>query len=306
MTAAQPIARETHSGSTLVIVSALLFAAKGTLIKYIYGLGASVADVMILRLLFSMPIYLFVAWRYLREVNNARKRLPWMGIALCGMFGYYISSYLDMLSLQHISVGLERVVLYTYPALVVLFSTLLLRKPVALSLCAHIVAIYCGLLLVFYADIRGQPADSMAEITKGSLYVLLAAGVFATYVIGSEHYMRTLSSALFTALAMIAAGVAMTIHYTLFNSFDRLLHLSPRIYFWSAFTAIIFTVLPAFMMSAGVRRVGSATAGALGMIGPIATVGIGAAFLGEALSAIQIVGLVIVMTFVYRLHNSKG
>lgn len=294
-----------NSGSLLVIVSALLFACKGTLIKHIYGLGASAADVMILRLLFSMPIYAWVALRYLRHSKHALPPRQWVGVALCGVFGYYVSSYLDMLGLEYVSAGLERVILYTYPAFVVLFSTLLLRKPVSPVLCAYIAVIYCGLLLVFYADIRGKPAASLGEITQGSLFVFAAAMTFALYVIGSEQLMRTLSSVLFTALMMIAAGLAMIIHYALFESFAHLRQLSAAIYAWCALTAVVFTVLPAFMMSAGVRKVGSATAGALGMIGPVATLGIAAAFLGEPLSVAQVTGLIIVMAGVYRVHKQK-
>lgn len=299
-------ARAVNSGALLVIAAALLFACKGTLIKFIYSLGASVADLMILRLLFSLPIYLWVAWRYMPGGLRQLTLRQWGGVALCGVFGYYISSYLDMLGLERISVGLERVILYTYPAFVVLLSALFLRKSISRMLCAYIVLIYCGLLLVFYADIRNQPAASLADITIGSLFVLTAALTFSTYVIGSEHYMRAMSSALFTALAMIAAGVAMAIHYALFNSFERLGELSLNIYAWCAVAATVFTVLPAFMMSAGVRKVGAATAGALGMIGPIATVGIAAAFLGEPLSVLQVAGLIIVITGIYRVHTKKA
>ena len=295
----------THSGSLLVIFAALLFACKGTLIKYIYALGASVADLMILRLLFSLPIYLWVAYRYMPGGLRQLTPQQWAGVALCGVFGYYISSYLDMLGLERVSVGLERIILYTYPAFVVLLSALYLRKPISLALCAYIVVIYCGLLLVFYADIRKQPSTSLADITTGSLFVLTAALIFSTYVIGSERYMRVMSSALFTALSMIAASIAMSLHYALFNSLAHLGQLSLNIYVWCAVAAVAFTVLPAFMMSAGVRKVGAATAGALGMIGPIATIGIATVFLGESLSALQIIGLIIVMAGVYRVHNQK-
>ena len=295
-----------NSGSLLVVVAALLFACKGTLIKYIYSLGASVADVMILRLLFSLPIYLWVALRFLPQSRRQLSIKQWLGVGCCGVLGYYVSSYLDMLGLEHVSVGLERVILYTYPAFVVIFSMLLLRKSISRTLCIYIALIYFGLLLVFYADLRGKPSASISDITQGSLFVLGAAMVFAMYVIGSEHYMRTISSSLFTALMMIAAGIAMTLHYAVFESFIHLTQLSVEIYLWCAFTAVGFTVLPAFMMSAGVRKVGSATAGGLGMIGPVATMGIAAAFLGEPLTAIQIIGLVIVMFGVYRIHRRKA
>jgi len=161
------------------------------------------------------------------------------------------------------------------------------------------------LVLVFYADVRTQPVESMAAVTRGSIYVLISALTFAGYVIGSEHAMRTFSSSLFTAAAMISAGVAMAIHYALFNSMEHLAQLTLDVYGWCAVTAIVFTVLPSFMMSAGVRQIGSARAGAIGMVGPVATVLIAASILGEAVSLLQIVGLVVVLAGVYRLHKSR-
>lgn len=293
-----------RSGGLLVAGAALLFAAKGTLIKFIYGLGASVADVMILRLLFSMPIYLWVGYRYLPTATRHRPA-QWLGVVLCGICGYYVSSFFDMLGLQTVSAGLERIILYTYPAFVVLLSIWLLRKPVSLPVCICIAIIYCGLVMVFFADVRAQPAESMAAVTRGSLYVLISALTFAGYVIGSEQAMRTFSSSLFTAVAMVSAGVAMAIHYALFNSVQHLVQLSLPIYGWCAVTAVVFTVLPSFMMSAGVRRIGSARAGAIGMVGPVATVLIAAGILGEEVSLLQIAGLVVVLGGVYRLHKSR-
>jgi drug/metabolite transporter (DMT)-like permease len=287
-----------QSGTLLVGGAALLFAAKGTLIKYIYGLGATVADVMILRLLFSMPIYLWVGYRFLPAATRYRPR-QWLGVVLCGVCGYYVSSFFDMLGLQTVSAGLERIILYTYPAFVVLLSVWLLRKPVSLPVCVCIAVIYCGLVLVFYADVRSQPVESMAAVTRGSIYVLISALTFAGYVIGSEHAMRTFSSSLFTAAAMISAGVAMAVHYALFNSMEHLAQLSLAVYGWCAVTAVVFTVLPSFMM------IGSARAGAIGMVGPVATVLIAASILGEAVSLLQMAGLVIVLGGVYRLHKSR-
>lgn len=293
-----------QSGTLLVGGAALLFAAKGTLIKFIYSLGASVADVMILRLLFSMPIYLWVAHRYLASAPRYRPA-QWLGVVLCGVCGYYVSSFFDMLGLQTVSAGLERIILYTYPAFVVLLSTFLLRKPVSLAVCLCIAIIYCGLVMVFFADVRTQPVESLAAVTRGSLYVLISALTFACYIIGSEHVMRTFSSSLFTSAAMLAAGVMMSLHYALFSSVRHLTQLAPAIYGWCAVTAVAFTVLPSFMMSAGVRRIGSARAGAVGMIGPVATVAIAAGILGETVSLLQIAGLCIVLGGVYRLHKSR-
>lgn len=292
------------SGTTLVIAAALLFACKGTLIKYVYTLGAGVADVMILRLLFSTPVYAWVALQHWPRNERQLQPMQWLGVILTGICGYYVASYCDMLGLQTVSAGLERIILYTYPAFVVIFSAWLFKKPLSPLLLLYVAISYVGLFLVFYADIRTQPTASTAATIKGSLLVLLSAITFAGYVIGSEHYMRKISSALFTSVAMLAASMAMTLHYGIFNSPAHLLQLSMGVYGWCLLTAIVFTVLPAFMMSAGVRQIGSAKAGGIGMVGPLATLVIAASVLGETVTTLQVVGFIVVVFAIHRLHRA--
>lgn len=288
----------------LVAVSALLYASKGTLIKYLYTLGAGVADVMILRLIFAAPIYLWVAARQWPAPEQQPTGRQWLGVIASGILGYYFASFFDMLGLQSISVGLERVILYTYPALVVLFSALLFKKPLSPRLLCWIALSYVGLFCVFYADIRLQPAATFSSTVTGSLYVLLSAITFAGYVIGGERYMKVMSSAVFTSVAMLSASVVMAGHYLFFNSPAQLLDLPLPVYAWSLLLAVIFTVTPAFMLSAGIRRIGSAKAGGIGMVGPLGTLIVAATVLGETISALQIVGFAIVMFAIHRLHRA--
>lgn len=288
----------------MVAVSALLFACKGTLIKYIYTLGGSVADVMVLRLLFSMPVYVWIARRHWPRNGMVFSRREWLGVIACGISGYYLASYFDMLGLQTISVGLERVIVYTYPAFVVLFGIWLFKRPLSFRLIAYIALAYGGLFLVFYSDIRLQPAASIGATVRGSLWVLVSAVAYAVYIVGAERYMRTMSSALFTAAAMFAAGGMMLLHYAVFESPATLLHLSPAIYGWCLLLAMAFTVAPALLMSAGVRRIGSAKSAGIGMVGPLATLVIAALVLDETVTALQVTGFVLVIVAIQRLHKA--
>jgi drug/metabolite transporter (DMT)-like permease len=209
------------------------------------------------------------------------------------------------LGLQTISAGLERIILYTYPVFVLLLSVPLLHKKISWSVGVCAAIIYVGLLMVFFADIRMQPHVSLTETGKGALWVLLSALSFSLYVIGSDYCMRVLSSALFTAVAMLSASGMIVLHYAFTqSSFVAILYLPPTIYGLAAITAIFFTVLPSFMMSAGIKQIGPDKAGAVGMIGPVATVLIAGLVLGEAVSVLQMAGLAVVMLGVQRLRHS--
>ena len=143
-----------QSGMTLVGVSALLFACKGTLIKFLFAQGATVADIMLLRMLFALPVYGWVGIVYAKKEFHALTASHFAGAAIIGIAGYYLASYLDLRGLQTVSVGLERIILYTYPVFVMILSTIYPGKKISLPLCICIAVIYAGLIMVFYADIR--------------------------------------------------------------------------------------------------------------------------------------------------------
>ena len=85
-----------QSGMTLVGVSALLFACKGTLIKFLFAQGATVADIMLLRMLFALPVYGWVGIVYAKKEFHALTASHFAGAAIIGIAGYYLASCIPM------------------------------------------------------------------------------------------------------------------------------------------------------------------------------------------------------------------
>jgi drug/metabolite transporter (DMT)-like permease len=259
---------------------------------------------MVLRLLFAVPVYLWVAVRHWPSGAARPTRAQWLGVIGSGICGYYVASYFDMLGLQTVSVGLERVTLYTYPAFVVIFSSWLFGRKLSPRLLVMIVLSYVGLFMVFFADIRMQPSATLTATLIGSLCVLVSAITYAVYVVGGERYMRVMSSALFTAIAMLSACAVMSLHYVVMESPQQLLTLAGNVYAWCVLLTLVFTVLPAFLMSEGIMRIGSAKAAGVGMVGPVATLVIAALVLGEPVTVLQVAGFAIVVFAIHRLHRA--
>ncbi|MGI9239366.1 MAG: EamA family transporter, partial [Verrucomicrobiales bacterium] len=113
--------------ATYLIVAAcsVFFCSKGVFIKSAYGLGADPIVVLGLRMAYALPFFLIAAvWS-----SRGRSKLTvrhWCTMAWLGFVGYYLSAIVNFAGLQFISVGLERIVLYTYPSLVLLGSALFL------------------------------------------------------------------------------------------------------------------------------------------------------------------------------------
>jgi drug/metabolite transporter (DMT)-like permease len=68
-------------------------------------------------MLFSLPVFAAMAiWKMRTEAPLSRAdRWRVLGLRLVG---YYLSSFLDFLGLQYISVGLERLILFLTPTFV--------------------------------------------------------------------------------------------------------------------------------------------------------------------------------------------
>jgi drug/metabolite transporter (DMT)-like permease len=121
--AAEASAAQRTVGLSCALLGAVGFAFKSILVKAAYRYGVDAETFLALRMLYALP------WLVLMGIAAARRdpltltRLDLLGLALLGLFGYYGSSYLDFLGLKYITAAsLERVILFIYPTLVVLYS----------------------------------------------------------------------------------------------------------------------------------------------------------------------------------------
>jgi drug/metabolite transporter (DMT)-like permease len=59
--------------------------------------------------------------------------------------------------------------------------------------------------------------------------------------------------------------------------------------------ALVCTVLPVFLLSEGIRRIGAGPAAIIGAVGPVSTLALANVFLGEPLHLLQALGTVFVL-----------
>ena len=72
--------------------------------------------------------------------------------------------------------------------------------------------------------------------------------------------------------------------------------IKPQVYRYAIILAVFGTVVPSFLMGIGLRRAGAERFAILSTIGPVATVLLAWAFLGEAINATQLVGLLVTLS----------
>jgi drug/metabolite transporter (DMT)-like permease len=151
---------------------------------------------------------------------------------------------------------------------------------------------YAGIGLAFAHDLH--VAGDARAVLIGAGFVFGSAVSYAFYQAGSESAIRSLGAARFTALAMLVSTVATLAHFMVSQPMAALVQPAP-VYLHALGMAIFSTVLPVFMTSAAIRRIGAARTALIGNQGPMLTIFFGCWLLNEPLSWWQMAGAGLVL-----------
>lgn len=286
-------------GVALAILAAFGFSFKAILIKLAYAvpLAAPIDAVTLLslRMLLSLPAFVWVAYQSSRSAPPLARR-DWGMLLLLGLLGYYGASLFDFLGLQYISAGLERLILFTYPTLTILIGVLFMGRTLHRREMYSLLLSYVGIGLAFAHDLSFSGAAG--TVLTGGLLVFASSLTYSLYLSGSAPMIRRLGAMRFTALVMIVSTIAAQIHF--FSSLPLSAYVLPaRIYAYVVAIVAFSTVMPMFMQSASISRIGPARSVLIGTIGPVLTIFFGWWILDEPMSLSQMAGTGLVLAGVW-------
>ncbi len=252
-------------GLALAMAGAIAFSGKAIIVKLSYRHGVDAVTVIMYRMLFALPMFMVISWWASQRAHakahplSRRDVLAIMGL---GFLGYYLASFLDFLGLQTISAGLERLIIYLNPTLVMLLSALIYKHRLH-RMRVWAMAISYALYLMF----SGQMVQRIGALRL----VGLASSVACVLAIGQFFLLRPLSS--------------MAVP-------DEVLYLA-------LLNATACTVAPVLLIMLAIERIGASLTAQIGMVGPMSTVSLGVLVLGEPLNAWIGLGTLLVLGGVY-------
>lgn len=287
------------AGLAIAIGGAILFSTKAIVAKLLYRYQVDAITVIAFRMLFSVPFFAAIALWQMRT-QPPMEVADRLRILFLGLIGYYLSSTLDFLGLQYISVGLERLILFLTPTFVLLFSTLFLRHRISPLEWLALGTSYCGIVLVVAHDLD----QGMKNVVIGSLLVLGSAIAYALYLLTSGELVRRIGTLRLVSYAMTVASAACITQFFVLRPASMLVQPAP-VYWLSLVNGVFCTIFPVLMTMVAVKRIGAGTASQAGMIGPVATLFLGALVLGEAITPIQLAGTALVLAGIYMLSRKK-
>ena len=293
--------QEIFLGIIYSLLAAIGFSIKSILVKLAYVYHVDAVTLLTLRMAFAVPFFLGIAlWAWYKHSEPLGKR-EWLILLGLGL-GYYLFNYLDFLGLQSISAGLERLIQFLYPTLTVILAALLHRRAIPPKVIAAMMLSYAGIALVFAHDV----SISQGHIALGSALVFASTLFYAIYLVGAGHSIARMGTTRFTAYAMIIASLISLSQFMATHALNVMVQPVP-VYQLAMLMAIFSTVLPVFLLTAGIRRIGSGEASLIGSIGPIFTIYLAHVFLNENVSLLQIIGSILVLAGVVAVSlNSRS
>lgn len=289
-------------GVLLMATGAICFSAKAIIIKLAYRhYPVEALTLLTLRFGYSLPFFAaIVFWRKAKHKfkDIKKKDLGW--IALLAILGYYLASWFDFWGLKYISAGLERIILFIYPTLVVLLSHFFLNKKISKIGYIALALTYVGILII---GLEPRIFEAKDFITGGTL-ILLSAITYAIYLTFGGELIIKYGSINFNSIAMLLSSIYVLIHFWLFSS-DSLTQLPPEVHLYGFTLAIVSTVIPTFIQMEGIRLLGANLGAIVGSIGPVSTIILGYYFLDETFSLQELLGSLLILIGVVLIGATK-
>jgi drug/metabolite transporter (DMT)-like permease len=291
--------RTPWTGLLLAAGGSIAFSGKAIIVKLAYRHGVDAVTLIMLRMAMALPFFALLAW-WAGRGRPALTRRDLIVVGGLGWCGYYLASLLDFMGLAYISAGLERLILYLNPTLVLLLGWLRFgRRATRVQLVAMALS-YAGVLLAFSheVDLAGD------HVLLGALLVFASAVSYAVYLVYSGEEVRRLGSMRLTGLATSVACALCIAQYLLLRPLADLASVAPAVYGLSLLNALACTVAPVLLVMLAIERIGATLTAQTGMIGPLSTITMGVLILDEPFSGWIAAGTVLVLAGVALLAGA--
>ena len=276
------------------MVGAIAFSGKAIIVKLAYRHGVDAVTLIMFRMLFALPFFVLMAAWASRGKPPLTQR-DWLGVIGLGISGYYLASFLDFAGLAYITAGLERLILYLTPTLVVALGWFLYRRRITRVQALGMFVSYVGVLAVF-----GQEARLAGSgVAWGVFLVFLSAISYAIYLVYSGEMVARLGSIRLVGLATSVACICCILQFLVLRPLSAAFEVAPQVVWLSVLNAVLCTVVPVLLTMMAIERIGSAMVSQTGLIGPLSTVLMGVWLLDEPFTTGIALGTVLVIAGIF-------
>ncbi|MBC7890534.1 MAG: DMT family transporter [Ferruginibacter sp.] len=282
------------AGFIIAFAGSILFSTKAIIVKKAFEQTHTDAlTLLTLRMVFSLPFFIGAAILVTNKKANVRfSRKHWASIIGLGLFGYYLSSLFDFIGLQYVSAALERLILFLYPSFVVLINHGVFRQKISGIQKIALGLTYLGIGIAYFGELKID--STHPHFLFGSALIFLCAVTYSIYLVGSGRIIPLVGASKFTAYTMLAATAGIFLHFVIAGNYHDMPS-GGAFWGYGFLLAIVATVIPGFLMSYGMKQIGSNNVAIVSGIGPVSTIIQAHFVLGEPIFFAQVIGTILVI-----------
>jgi drug/metabolite transporter (DMT)-like permease len=282
------------AGFLIAFIGAVLFSTKAIIVKKAFAdVHVDALTLLTIRMVFSLPFYLVAAFFITANKSNTKLTgKEWLYIIILGLFGYYLSSLFDFIGLQYISAGLERLILFLYPSFAVLINAFFFKQEIKRIQVWALAITYIGIGIAYFGELQIDTGNP--NFYWGSFLIFLCSITYASYIAGSGYVIPKVGASKFTAYALLTSTAGVLLHYLLQGEYNMLQE-SKDLWWYGVTLALVATVVPTFMLSFALKKIGANNVAIISSVGPVSTIVQAHFVLGEPIFTEQIIGTVLVL-----------
>ena len=245
-------------GVLLIAISATSFGFMPIFAKIAYSAGTSTYSLLFLRFLVAAAFMFLLLFIKKLKLPSQKEMLIFF---LLGAVGYVGQSFCYFTALNYASSSVVSILLYTYPALVMIGSAIFLKEKITVQKVISLCLALIGAFVIIGAEFHANPT--------GIVLSVLSAVFYSVYILISSKVVKAGAGIQSSAFIMLGAAVVYGI-MNLFLGFTPPTQINGLVAV--AMIALISTVLAFWAFFTGMEKTGPSTAALVSTLEPVVTV----------------------------------
>jgi drug/metabolite transporter (DMT)-like permease len=268
-----------QKGAIFVLLSAFGFGIMPALALFAYRSGISPSTMLLCR--FVAATLLLLPFRY-RTIRQAKLTLADLLILLfLGGIGYTLTSNFYFLSLRYLPSSMASLLLYTYPIMVAIISSLVDREAPSVKVIVAMLISFAGLIVMLGASTGGAGMN-------GVLLALGAAALYSVYIVVGNRALRRTSPEVASFFVCLFAILGVLVFGLCQGSIS--FHFGAQAWIFIAGLTLLSTIMAINLFFRGLRLLGPTRSSILSMTEPVFTVLLAILLFHDRLTPIQWIG----------------
>jgi drug/metabolite transporter (DMT)-like permease len=302
--------RHPRLGYAMALSAATLWAFNGVVSKVIIESGGIDAERLTEVRTTGAFLLLVAALVFTRPGSLRLRRSELPMLLVFGVLGLAFVQWFYFVAISRLDIGVALLIQYIAPVLVALWARLAYHEPVRRRIWAALALSIAGIALLVELW-NGLTLDGL-----GVAAALGSAVTFAVYILSAERavvrrdpvslvcYGFLLASIFWAVLEPWTSFPAERVDETV-SLLGRLEDVSLPVWLLMSWMVVLGTIVPFALLAASLRHIPASRAAITAMFEPVAATGLAFAWLGESLTAFQLVGALVVLVAIVLAQTAR-